>query len=135
MTERKPHNESWESFSERKIREAQQAGAFERLPGLGRPIPDIDEPLDENWWVRKKLRRENLSVLPPLLAARLEAEKTIASIWNLSSEHTVRRKLERLNEKIREAHYSPAPGPAVPLSPIDVDDLIRQWRERKQRAS
>ena len=34
---------------------------LEDLPGLGKPIPDIDEPYDPMWWVKKWMKRENLS--------------------------------------------------------------------------
>jgi hypothetical protein len=88
MTERKPPGEAWESFTERRIREAQAEGAFENLPGFGRPIPGIDEPLDENWWIREKLRREQINAVPPIIAARLEVEKTLVAIrqgWSSST--------------------------------------------------
>ncbi|MEX2027433.1 MAG: DUF1992 domain-containing protein [Pirellulaceae bacterium] len=68
MSERKnirPHD--WESYAEALIRAAQEAGEFDNLPGFGQPIPSIDEPHDENWWVREKLKREGikLNVPPP----------------------------------------------------------------------
>ena len=47
--------------AEERIRAAQQAGAFKDLPGSGRPLPDIDDPTDELWWVRKWVQREQLS--------------------------------------------------------------------------
>ena len=37
-----------------------EAGEFENLPGLAKPIPDIDEPYDPNWWVKQWFRREKL---------------------------------------------------------------------------
>ena len=72
MTERKKPRMTWESYVEYQIREAQEAGKFEDLPGFGQPIPGIDEPYDEMWWVRKKLREENLSITPPWLPTRVD---------------------------------------------------------------
>ncbi|HTQ81201.1 MAG TPA: DUF1992 domain-containing protein [Thermoanaerobaculia bacterium] len=46
--------------AENRIREAMEAGEFENLPGLAKPIPDIDEPYDPNWWVKQWFRREKL---------------------------------------------------------------------------
>ncbi|GAT83553.1 molecular chaperone DnaJ [Streptomyces sp. F-3] len=40
MTERKPPGIPFESWVDRQIREAQQRGEFDRLPGAGRPLPD-----------------------------------------------------------------------------------------------
>ena len=47
-----------------KIRAAIEAGEFDNLPGFGQPSPLIDEPYDPWWWVRRKLRQENLPADP-----------------------------------------------------------------------
>jgi hypothetical protein len=46
---------------ENRIREAMEEGKFDDLPGIGKPIPDIDEPYDPDWWVKKWMRRERIS--------------------------------------------------------------------------
>lgn len=129
--ERKPPSESWESFADRKIREAQEEGAFDSLPGFGKPIPDLEGPDDPNWWLKKKLREEKIAVLPPILEARLDAEKTLAEIDSMASEEQVRRSLLALNERIRKAHFSAADGPAAGVQPVDVDAVVAAWRLRR----
>jgi hypothetical protein len=49
----------FESFVERKIREAQEAGEFERLPGEGKPLK-LRHRDDPDWWVKSKIEDENL---------------------------------------------------------------------------
>jgi hypothetical protein len=44
------------------IRAAIEAGEFDNLPGFGKPIASIDDPYDPYWWVRQKLRREELQI-------------------------------------------------------------------------
>jgi hypothetical protein len=44
MTERKPPGMRYEDWIERQIREAQERGAFDDLPGAGKPIPGLDRP-------------------------------------------------------------------------------------------
>jgi len=129
--ERKPPSESWESFTDRKIREAQEEGAFDALPGFGKPIPDLDGPDDPNWWVKKKLREERIVLLPPILEARLDAEKTLAAIDSMASEQQVRRTLLALNERIRQAHFSASDGPATGVRPVDVDAVVAEWLIRR----
>lgn len=46
-----------------RIRAAIEAGEFDNLPGVGKPCPLIDEPYDPYWWIRRKLRRENLQMI------------------------------------------------------------------------
>lgn len=130
--DRKPPGQSWETFTERRIREAAEAGAFAALPGFGQPIPGIDEPLDENWWVKRKLRDEGVGVVPPVLEARLAVEKTLAEIANMTSEAAIRRKLEVLNAQIRAAHYSPIAGPAEGVAEVDVEAVVENWRSPQE---
>ena len=47
--------------AENKIQAAIRAGEFDNLPGLGKPAAVIDEPYDPNWWIRRKLKREQLT--------------------------------------------------------------------------
>ncbi len=49
-----------EIVAENRIREAMAEGKFDNLPGLGRPIPDLDEPYDPDWWVKRWIVRERL---------------------------------------------------------------------------
>lgn len=128
---RKPAGESWESFTERRIREAQEQGAFDNLPGLGQPIPGIDQPLDENWWIKDKLKREEINALPPVLEVRLEIEKTLEALDTFHTEYELRRRLDELNEKVRQAHFSHVPGPAIGVLPVDVERVVSQWQERR----
>lgn len=134
MSEKKSANESWESFAERRIREAEAAGAFANLPGFGRPIAGLDEPLDENWWVRDKLRRERINAIPPTLEARLDVERTRERLRSITDETTARREIEALAERVRAAHYSHVAGPADGVRPIDVEDELARWRADHSRS-
>jgi hypothetical protein len=120
---------SWESFAERRIREAMEEGRFDNLPGSGKPIPGIDEPPDEDWWVKQKLKDEGLSIVPPILEARRELERLLDELPRLRTEAEVRRRMEKVNQQIREAIASPHPGPPIVVLPVIVDEIIGQWRK------
>ena len=49
-----------ELVADNRIRQAMEEGQFDDLPGEGKPIPDIDEPYDPLWWVKKWIRREQM---------------------------------------------------------------------------
>lgn len=55
MTERKPSGVSFESWVEKQIREAGERGDLDNIPGAGKPIPGLDKPHDDMWWVRQKI--------------------------------------------------------------------------------
>jgi hypothetical protein len=131
MTERKPAGLSFESWVDQQIREAQERGEFENLPGSGKPLPDVDEPYDELWWVKQKLAREGLSFLPPTLALRKEAEDALAAASTAPTEADVRRIVLDINEKIRKSLREPTQGPPLNLLPYDVEDVVTDWRERR----
>ena len=122
---------SWESFTERRIREAMEAGQFDNLPGAGKPIPGIDDPPDPDWWVKQKLKDEGLSIVPPILEARRALEQTLAELPTIRFEAEARRRLEKVNSQIREAIASPQPGPAIVVLPVDVDEVLAEWRLQK----
>src|SRR5262249_4192851 len=115
---------TWESLAEQRIREAQAAGDFENLPGFGQPIPGIDQPHDELWWVKEKLKREQVSCLPPALEIRLDAERTLAGLAEFVTEDQVRSAIAALNERIRRASLGPIWGPPVDIAPLDVERIV-----------
>lgn len=131
MTERKPPGVSFESFVDKQIREATERGDFDDLPGAGEPLRDGRQPYDEQWWLKRKLRDEGVAQLPPTLALRKEAEQALAEAARAPSEQAVRRIVETVNDKIRAAHRRPLDGPPLRLAPYDVEEVLRDWRERR----
>ncbi|MBD0837345.1 DUF1992 domain-containing protein [Streptomyces sp. TRM68416] len=132
MTERKPPGVPFESWVDQQIRDAERRGEFARLAGAGKPLPPgTDTTYDELWWVRQKMAREGLAVLPPTLALRKEAEDTLAAALEAPSERIVRKLLTDVNAKIRDMMFKPPPGPPLGMKPYDVEDVVRQWRERR----
>ncbi|POX53718.1 DUF1992 domain-containing protein [Streptomyces sp. Ru71] len=135
MTERKPPGVPFESWVDKQIRDAQNRGDFDRLPGVGEPLPpEVETAYDELWWVKRKLHREGLSVLPPALALRKEADDALAAAYAAPSEQMVRRIITEINVRISDMMFKPPPGPPLGRKPYDVEDVVRQWRERRAAA-
>ena len=130
MTDRKPPGQSWESWFEELIRQAEAAGAFQDLPGAGKPLPDLDKPYDPDWWVKQLVRRERVSVLPPALELLRKVEAELPAIWTLTSEAEVRRRLTALNAAIAKVNARAAEGPPTRLATLDVERLVADWRRR-----
>jgi hypothetical protein len=117
----------FDTLAEQRIRAAQAEGQFDNLPGFGQPIPGIDEPHGELWWVKDKLKREQLSALPPALAIRLDVQQTLARIATLENEAEVRQEIAALNERIRKASFAVPWGPSVDVVPLEADEVVSQW--------
>jgi len=131
MTRRKPPGAQWESWIDRQIREAEQRGEFDDLAGAGRPLPDLDKPFDELWWVKNKVRDEGLSYMPPSVSLRKEAQAARSAALRAKSEAEVRRIVEAVNDKIREANRKTIAGPPLMLVPYDVERILREWSEQR----
>ena len=134
MTKRKPPNVSFPDWIEQQIRSAEAAGAFDNLPGAGKPIPGLDRPRDEMSWVADYLRRENVdaaSLLPPGLALAKEVEVLPERLQREHSEREVRILIEDLNERIRRAHRLPQVGPPVRVGTVDIERAVAQWAEAR----
>lgn len=120
-----------ESGVERRIREAQERGEFDNLPGAGKPLPDLGRPYDEMWWVRKKLRSEGISYLPPTMQLRKDVEEALERAGTAPSEAEVRAIVRETNEHIRYANRTALAGPPSTVAPLDEDEVVRRWRQRR----
>jgi hypothetical protein len=133
MTARKPPGVGWDSWVETQILEAQQRGEFDNLRGAGQPIPGIDDPPDDLWWVKQLLKREQLSFTPPALALRKAREDLLDRLGDFRSEDAVRKAVGELNERIRHINRVATTGPPSTLMPLDVERVILLWTERRDQ--
>ncbi len=131
MTERKPAGMSWETWIDRQITTAQERGAFDDLPGAGRPLPRRDRPQSSYEWALEWASRENggaAGLLPPGLALRKEREELAARAAAAPSEAAVRAMAEDFDDRVRQFWRRPQDGPPVAVGLADVDSLVEIWR-------
>jgi hypothetical protein len=124
---------SWyESRIDRAIREAQERGDFDDLPGTGQPLPGRGEVDSEDWWLKQLIVREQLGGLAPTtLKIRKEADELMTTLASKTSEAQVRATVDDLNRRIDRARRGLVDGPPVVIQPFDVDEVVRQWRQQR----
>lgn len=129
MTERKPPGVSFETWVDRQIRAAEERGDLDNLPGAGKPLPK--RPGGTLDWVAQKLRDENVdttALLPPSLALPKEVHELPERLAKVKTEQRVREIVADLNERIRKAHREPQVGPPLRIGPVDVEEVLQDWR-------
>jgi transglutaminase-like putative cysteine protease len=120
---------TWESWVDQQIREAAERGEFDELPGHGKPLPDLDRPRDELWWVRKKLQREKVSYSPPAISLRREVDEALERIAAATTEARLRELATAINDRIRYVNSHTISGPPTSVAVLDVEALVRRWRD------
>src|SRR6516225_386911 len=100
MTERKPLETSWETWIEAQIRVAMEDGAFDNLPGAGKPLPNFGQEFDPLWWQKQLVQREQITMLPPSLELIRKVEEELATIEKLHDEATVRNRVAAVSPAV-----------------------------------
>ena len=113
-----PYMAANETWFEKLMREAEEAGEFDDLPGSGKPIADLDRPYDPAWWAKKWMQRETVAE-----AARDVAAKVRRGIPRLLAGVLMRRQLADLNREIEHVNGHLPDVDRLPL--LDVDGMIR----------
>jgi Domain of unknown function (DUF1992) len=138
MTERKPRGMSFETWVDSQISRAQAQGAFEGLPGYGRPLPRRDREKTAFDWALEWARRENgddeelvAGMLPPGLALRRERDLLRDAVTQLPTQAAARAMAEDYNERVRAFWRRPQFTPDVVPGLADVEALTAHWRETR----
>ena len=121
------------AYVENAIQQAIRRGEFDNLPGAGKPLEGLTGQNDPDWWIRRKIEREQLSGLgPPALTLRVENAQLEAQLDRMHRESEVREAVEDFNRRVIEARRQLLGGPPVVTPTRDAGDEIRAWRERRE---
>jgi Domain of unknown function (DUF1992) len=129
MTERKPHDVTFRSWIDQQISEAEERGAFDNLPGAGKPLPNRGDA--ENAWLIGWMRREGIAteeLLPTPLRLRKQSSRLAGTVQELGSEQEVRDAVAELNHQIVEWRKIPT-GPPIFVALVDAEAMVARWRE------
>jgi hypothetical protein len=122
---------TFNSWIDQQIQEATERGAFDNLPGAGKPLPKRAEADDGQAWLRDWLRREGVSTeeaLPTPLKLRKQSARLAATVAGLPSEQAVREAVAELNERIMKWRRLPL-GPPIFVPLVDEEAMVSAWRD------
>lgn len=123
----------FESWIDRQIREAQERGEFDNLRGAGEPLKGLGGRDDENWWIKGLIERENLRPpLPGSLMLRKETREIAETVSDCVTEEQVREIVLDLNTRIVDARRRGIDGPNIVIPNVDVERVVREWREHRR---
>lgn len=121
------HQQTWVDLQ---IRRAMERGDFDNLPGAGKPL-QLDAQHDPDWWLKKLVEREKLTVLPLSVALRREDAELDATLDKLPTEAEVRRHVLDFNKRVVAARYRLPEGPPLVTMPRDVEETVAAWAQRR----
>lgn len=125
----------YESPVDQAIREAMERGAFDNLPGAGKPLPQNDSGGDyflARWSAQEESGRP---FLPMSLQLRKEAHDIRVRVSRERSELRVRELVDDLNVRISNEIRMPTSQPPLAMRQLDVDEIVADWiAERDQWA-
>lgn len=116
------------------VQKAIDRGAFDDLPGAGKPLhlPDQHDP---DWWVKRLVEREKITgIAPPAIGLRQEDAELDAALDREFGAEGVRRAVEDFNRRVVEARRQLTGGPPVVTRTREVEVEIARWRERRETA-
>jgi hypothetical protein len=123
------HQTQWVDLQ---IKRAMERGEFDNLPGAGKPLGDLGSPYDRDWWLKKLIEREQITVLPAALQLRKDDAELDALLDREATEKAVRTVLEDFNRRVVEARRQLQGGPPVVTPTRDIDTEVERWRERRR---
>lgn len=112
------------------ITEATRRGAFDNLPGAGKPIAGLGGEHDPEWWLKGLVEREQLALVPPAVQLRLDDAALDSELDAVFAEDEARRLVVEFNQRVLAARYG-APS-AIPLvtQTRDVESTLAAWHQR-----
>ena len=123
--------EQQQTWVDLQVRQAMERGDFDDLPGAGKPIPDLGDSHDPDWWIKKMVERERIAVLPPSLQLRKDDAELDDRLDGIHVEKDVRREIEEFNKRVIAARYGNPVGPPLVTMPRDVEETVAGWRARR----
>ena len=127
MTNPFADSSTWRKIAEQKIQQSLREGQFDQLEGMGKPFGFNELEYDPNWWIKAKMKREQLTLLAPALVLKRNVERRLDQLLQESCRHAFLKGLGELNEFIRQGNLNIGWGPPSDVMPFDISTTLERW--------
>ena len=127
---RRPAGMSSGDWIEALIHQAEREGKFDCVAHAPDPMAGVDPNSadDENWWLKKLINREGLTVMPEMLAVKKDVSALRCGLAEVPNERELRTRCAELNRRIIAADLDNSSPVAKDIAPIDIDQMVGRWR-------
>ena len=124
---------AWMKLVEKRIKEAEEKGAFDNLPGKYKPIKIEDfSNVPEDLRIAYKILK-NAGCLPPELQLRKEIRKMEDLLEEVSDEKQAYKLIKEINFKIMKLNMMGKKSPLLEENQIYYKKILEKIRERRQK--
>ena len=127
MTQRKPGGVDFQSWIDQQITQHKKEGGFENLAGHGKPIPNLENEYDPDWWVKNKIKEEGLDATPHILKVKAQVERWKKGMTKIYSAAMLKKQLKQLNQDITKANHGVL-GPIPPIPLLSEETILNKWK-------
>ena len=124
---------AWMKLVEKRIKEAEEKGAFDNLPGKYKPIKIEDfSNVPEDLRIAYKILK-NAGCLPPELQLRKEIRKMEDLLEEVPDEKQAYKLIKEINFKIMKLNMMGKKSPLLEENQIYYKKILEKIRERRQK--
>ena len=122
---------AFEKIVERKIKEAQEKGAFDNLPGSGRPVDlEDDSHVPDDLRLAYKVLK-NADCLPPEIQLRKEIRQMEDLLDSIPDEKEKYRQIKRINFKVMQLNMMGKRSPLLEDDQLYYDKVLEKLDTKK----
>ncbi len=122
---------AFEKIVERKIKEAQEKGAFDNLPGSGHPVDlEDDSHVPDDLRLAYKVLK-NADCLPPEIQLRKEIRQMEDLLDSIPDEKEKYRQIKRINFKVMQLNMMGKRSPLLEDDQLYYDKVLEKLDTKK----
>lgn len=97
---------------EEKLRQAMADGSWDDLPGMGKPLPDLDREYEPGWWAKRWVAQQKQAMVVDELRRAIRDE--LPRLRTMRDREAARERADTLNRLVAEVNERLPVGERIP---------------------